>query len=98
MDKQPWCKHLRQADNGRYYINGVMVGEGTMSDPRIDDVWDICPVMGCHAHRPKKKELWEKFKHILLDSHMAYDSAGEWRDETSKKLANEAQAHFKEGT
>lgn len=57
-----WCEHIHSAKNGRYYINGVMVGDGKMKWAGYDAPWDICPVRGCHAPRPVEKTLAEKFR------------------------------------
>ena len=48
MNKIVWCKHINFNINGRYYCNGVLI------DGFDGDIWDICPVKGCHAPRPLK--------------------------------------------
>ena len=76
-DSEKWCSHLHKADNGRYYINGVMVGEGEICWKDFDDIWDICPVKGCHAPRPAPaKTLAERLAdeiHNIISKTISFD-------------------------
>ena len=50
-EKREWCNHWEWVDKAgwRYTEDGINLGLGHKAK------WDICPVAGCHAPRPKER-------------------------------------------
>lgn len=78
--KQEWCEHLKLIDEQWHYF--LPDGCGEYYRDVVKD-WDICPVKGCHAPRPKSLTTQERLAQYLYE---------EFQDANKNELFDSARA------